>query len=154
MIEVDVPGKGRMLLEHAVFDVNGTLALDGELLPGVAERMALLGQQLELHMLTADTHGKQSAIDALLGFAATIVTRGSVEKSASVLSLGADRVVAIGNGANDALMMQASALSIAVIGPEGVAGNTLKVADVFVLSITDALDLLLNPNRLVATLRR
>jgi len=43
VIEIDIPGKGLLRLEHAVFDVNGTLALDGELLPGVAERLAALG---------------------------------------------------------------------------------------------------------------
>ncbi len=154
MIEIDIPGKEVLRLEHAVFDVNGTLALDGELLPGVAERLAALGQRLTLHMLTADTHGRQAAIDAVLGFRATIVSRGSVEKAAYVLSLGGQGVVAIGNGANDAHMFQAAALSIAVLGPEGLAFDAIKSADVITGSILDALDLLLKPDRLRATLRR
>ena len=154
MIEIDIPGKGLLRLEHAVFDVNGTLALDGELLPGVAERLAALGERLTLHMLTADTHGRQVEIDAALGFSATIVSRGSVEKAAYVLSLGGERVAAIGNGANDTHMLQAAGLSIAILGPEGLAFDALKNADVVVASILDALDLLLKPDRLRATLRR
>ncbi|NPV66278.1 MAG: HAD hydrolase family protein [Anaerolineae bacterium] len=154
MIEIDIPGKETLRLEHAVFDVNGTLALDGELLAGVAERMAALGERLTLHMLTADTHGRQAAIDAALGFQATIVSRGSVEKAAYVLSLGGQGVVAIGNGANDTHMLQAAALSIAVLGPEGLAFEAIKSADVVTGSILDALDLLLKPDRLRATLRR
>ena len=154
MIEVEIPGRGQFRLAHAVFDVNGTLALDGELLPGVAERMAALQEKLTVHMLTADTHGRQAAIDAALGMQATIIKRGAVEKSAYVLQLGADQVTAIGNGANDALMMQTAVISIAVLGPEGLAVPALTAADLVAASITDALDLLLNPRRLVATMRR
>ena len=34
MIEIDIPVRGLLHLEHTVLDVNGTLALDGRLLPG------------------------------------------------------------------------------------------------------------------------
>lgn len=153
MIEVDIPGRGPLRLDHVVFDVNGTIALDGDLLPGVAERIAALRQQVGVHLLTADTHGKQAEIDAALGLQASVVS-SPVEKMAYVLNLGADEVVAIGNGANDSNMFQAAVLSIAVLGPEGLSGETLRSADVLVGSITDALDLLLHPRRLVATLRR
>lgn len=154
MIEVNIPGRGTLQLAHAVFDVNGTLALDGELLPGVQERVSVLRGLLNVHLLTADTHGKQAAIDAQLGLTASIITRGAPEKGAYVLGLGAQSVVAIGNGANDVPMMQAAQLSIAILGPEGLAGTALTTADVVVTAAVDALDLLLNPRRLVATLRR
>lgn len=154
MIELDIPGKGTFSLAHAVFDVNGTLAVDGDVVPGVRERMDALGERIRLHMLTADTHGRQAEIDQALGFSATVIKRGGVEKAAYVLSLGGDSVIAIGNGANDANMMQAAALSIAILGQEGLAVSTLKSADVVVTSILDALDLLLKPDRLRATLRR
>lgn len=153
MIELDIPGRGPLQLAHAVFDVNGTLAFDGTLLLGVAERIAALRERLNVHMLTADTHGRQTSIDAVLGFRATIITRGAAEKAAYVLTLGADQVVALGNGANDRSMMQAAVLGIAVLGSEGLAVSALTAADVVVPSISDALDLLLNPRRLVATLR-
>ena len=154
MIELDIPGRGHLQLEYAVFDVNGTLALDGTLLPGVAERLTALQDHLTVHMLTADTFGKQASIDAVLGLKATIITGGAAEKRSRVLALGAEHVVAVGNGANDAGMFQAAALGIAVLGPEGLAVPALTTADVVVASITDLLDLLLNPRRLVATLRR
>jgi len=76
------------------------------------------------------------------------------QKGTLVEQLGAERVVAIGNGANDAWMLRASALGMAVLGPEGLAEEALRAADVVVASIHDALDLLLHPRRLVATLRR
>lgn len=154
MIEVEIPGWGSLRLVHAVFDVNGTLARDGELLPGVAERFARLGETLTLHLLTADTHGKQAAIDAALGQRATIIQGGAADKLRYIQTLDAARVVAVGNGANDAAMLREAALGIAILGPEGLAVETLQAADVAVASIADALDLLLLPRRLVATLRR
>lgn len=157
MVDLDVPGAGRLKLEHLALDVNGTLARDGELLPGVPERLARLTQVLTLHLLTADTHGRQAAIDAALGVTALRLRPGRPEaeqKAAYVRALGANRTVAIGNGANDADMLREAAVAIAVLGPEGLAVGALREADVLAATITDALDLLLEPRRLVATLRR
>jgi soluble P-type ATPase len=75
------------------------------------------------------------------------------DKARFVEGLGAERCVAIGNGANDAAMLAAAALGIAVVGPEGAAGSALLAADVVARSIADALDLVLDERALVATLR-
>jgi P-type E1-E2 ATPase len=154
VILIDLPGRGALTLEHVVLDVNGTIACDGVLIPGVKERLDQLRQQVAVHLLTADTHGKQAAIDAELGLTATIIERGSAEKGAYVLALGADHVAVIGNGANDIAMFNAAALRIAVLGPEGMATALLNASDVVVRDIRDGLDVLLRPQRLVATLRR
>ncbi len=154
MIEVEIEGRGLLRIEHVVLDVNGTIALDGALLPGVKERLALLDDYAEVHLLTADTYGTQAALDAELGIQATIIQQGTVEKGAYVLALGAESVAAIGNGANDVAMLNAAALRIAVLGGEGLSAALLKSADILTRDIHDALDLLLNPRRLVATLRR
>lgn len=156
MLEVDVPGYGSLRLAHVALDVNGTLALDGALLPGVAERLAALRSLLTLHLITADTHGRQAAIDAELGLVAVRTRPGEPEaeqKAAYLRDLGADRVVAIGNGANDALMFRQARLAIAVLGSEGLATAALREADIVVPEIGAALNLLLNTKRLIATLR-
>jgi soluble P-type ATPase len=62
-------------------------------------------------------------------------------------------VLAIGNGANDAVMLREAALGIGVIGEEGCASSLIKEADLIVKSINDALGIVLHPERLVATLR-
>lgn len=156
MIELSIPGTGDMALEHVVFDVNGTLAVDGMLIEGVAGRLAELKERIAIHLLTADTHGGQAAIDAALGQTAHRVQRGQEreQKAAFVRELGAERVIAVGNGGNDVGMLGEAALGIAVIGAEGLNVAALNAADVVVASTLDALDLLLNPSRLVATLRR
>jgi P-type E1-E2 ATPase len=156
MIEIEIPGRGVMQLHHLVSDVNGTLALDGQLLPGVVEALRALGQQLEIHLLTADTYGRQAAIDQALGLTAVRIPHGkeSEAKAAYVDKLGAHRVVALGQGANDAGMLKAAALGICVLSPEGTAGEAAQAAGVLVPDIAAALALLQNPRRLVATLRR
>jgi soluble P-type ATPase len=70
-----------------------------------------------------------------------------------VQELGLERTVCIGNGRNDRLMLKAAALGLAVVLAEGIAGETIQAADIVSRSINDALDLLLNPLRLTATLR-
>jgi P-type E1-E2 ATPase len=156
-LSIEVPGWASLRLVHLVLDVNGTLARDGALLPGVAARIAALRDGLEPHLLSADTYGQLDAVAAELGLQAAMLERGEPEpqqKAAYVRSLGADSVVAIGNGANDVAMLQAAALGIAVLGEEGLARAALDAADVVAGSIEGALDLLLFPTRLVATLRR
>jgi soluble P-type ATPase len=51
-------------------------------------------------------------------------------------------------------MLSAAGVGIAVLGREGLAIETLRAADLVVGRIEDALDLVLRPQRLVATLRR
>jgi P-type E1-E2 ATPase len=156
MIEVTIPGWGELRLQYAVLDVNGTLALDGVLVDGVAERLTALRPQLDVRLLTADTHGGQAAIDARLGLTAERLAPGQEreQKAAYVGKLGAAQTVAIGNGNNDAGMLATAGLGIAVMGREGLSVEAMQSADIVVASILDGLDLLLRPKRLIATLRR
>ena len=156
MIELSIPGRGELRLQHLVLDVNGTLALDGTLLEGVARRLSGLRDRLNLHMVTADTHGQQSVIDQLLNLSAVIIQRGdeSAQKTEFVSALGADSVVAIGQGANDAGMLKTAALGICVLSAEGAASETLLAADLVTPDIQSALDLLDKPLRIIASLRQ
>jgi P-type E1-E2 ATPase len=155
VIRVDIPGRGTLELEHLVLDLNGTIALDGEVRVGVPQRLVALLEKLHIHLVTADTQGRASTIAGQLGVRLVLVTPGDEadQKRALVEQLGAEQVVAIGNRANDAGMLRAAAMGIAVIGTEGLAVEALQAADM-VATIQDALDLLLHPRRLVATLRR
>jgi soluble P-type ATPase len=68
--------------------------------------------------------------------------------------LGAGRVVAVGQGANDAGMLKEAALGICVLSKEGVALESLLAADLLAPDILSALELLERPLRLVASLRK
>ncbi len=156
MIKVEVPGFVKLDLEHLVLDVNGTIAKDGQLISGVAELLEVLRSSLTLHLITADTHGNQEAIDRILSLRAVrIPLQNQAEaKLRYIESLDAAKVVAIGNGANDRTMLGKAALGICVIGPEGTSVSALLKADVVVQDIREALEMLIYPKRLIATLRQ
>ena len=152
-IAVEIPGAGQLELDHLLLDVNGTLADRGQLIEGVAERLGVLGSDLEIHLLSADTFGSLSEISERLGVTARQVTTGE-EKREAATALGAERCAAIGNGRNDAAMFDEVALSIAVLGPEGLSREAIGNTDLVCPSIVAALDLLADPDALIASLRR
>jgi len=156
MIELNIPGRGALRLEHLVTDVNGTLAVDGQLIPGVAKQISALNDRLTIHMLTADTHGRQALIDQQLNLMAVRIQPGneSEQKAEYVRRLGAETVVAIGQGANDADMLKQAALGICVMSQEGIATGTLLSADLVMPNITAALELFDKPLRIIASLRK
>ncbi len=155
MIEIPIPEFGPLNLSHLILDYNGTLACDGMLLAGVAERLQRLARHLNLHVVTADTFGQ--AQTQLAGLPCTLHILAKERQAEGKLDylqhLGTASTACIGNGRNDRLMLEAAALGIAVLQQEGAAAFTLTAADVVVGNIDDALDLLLHPLRLCATLR-
>ncbi len=92
MIRFNVPGLGEYRLEHLVMDVNGTLAVDGELIEGVAWKLSTLQGLVRIHLLTADTHGKQYLIDQQLGLTAVRIQPGgeAFQKAEYVSRLGSE----------------------------------------------------------------
>jgi soluble P-type ATPase len=79
MIRLDIPGRAVIELHHAVFDINGTLAIDGKLIPEVIDRLQELSTHLSLHALTAGTHGNMTEIGHLLGFPLHLVMRNAIK---------------------------------------------------------------------------
>lgn len=156
MIELNIPGQGTLQLEHLVCDVNGTLALDGHLLEGLPRLIRDLQDRLTIHLLTADTTGRQHIIDRQLNLRAVRVMPGSeaAQKAAYIQELPSGRVVAIGQGANDAAMLKTAALGICILSHEGTALETLLAADLVVPDIYAALEMLEKPLRIVASLRK
>ena len=155
MIEMEIPGIKTIYAEHLVLDYNGTVAFDGGLIPGIKHMLNLLSEKLEVHVITADTFGNAAA--QLDGVKCTldIIGKGDQQKQKAefIASLGLDKVVAVGNGFNDLLMLENAELGIAVIQGEGASARTVIASDIVVTSITGALELLLNPLRIAATLR-
>ncbi len=155
MIQIDVPGYGTLKLKYLVLDHNGTLAVDGILEPGVKECLQRLSDDLRIYVVTADTFGKAGSQLEGTPCELTILPEGDQDKAKLnfVNALGTEHTVCIGNGRNDRLMLQAACLGIAVVLEEGAAMATLTSADVVCTGIVPALNLLMNPLRLTATLR-
>jgi soluble P-type ATPase len=151
-VTIEIPGRPALELEHLLLDLNGTLTNRGRLIDGVGDRLSQLGRDLELHALSADTFGTLDELADQLRLTAHRISSGA-DKLEFLDALGAQRCAALGNGANDVAMLSGAALGIAVIGPEGASTTALRAADVVCRSILDALDLLLDPRAIVATLR-
>ncbi len=155
MLEVKVPGHKTLNLTHLILDYNGTVACDGQILDGVHERLETLARSLEIHILTADTFGSvRRALTEMPCRLSVIPLENQAEaKLHYIQQLSANHCVCVGNGRNDRLMLQAAALGIAVLQTEGAAVEAMLAAAVVATNILDALDLLLHPLRLTATLR-
>jgi P-type E1-E2 ATPase len=156
MIELNVPGRETLKLNYLVCDVNGTLALDGKLSEGVARGFKTLRDRLEIHLVSADTFGTLMQINHQLEVHAHVIPPGDekAQKAEFVQRLGAEHVIAIGQGANDRAMLQTAAIGICILSREGAATETLMSADVIVPDIVAALELLEKPLRMIATLRK
>jgi soluble P-type ATPase len=155
VLSLDIPGFGALRIEHLVLDFNGTLAVDGRLIPGVRSRLRRLARTVTIHVVTADTFG--TARRALAGLPCRLAVlpaaRQDFAKARYVHALGARRTACAGNGRNDRAMLRAARLGIAVVQREGASTESLRAADLAAHSVLDALDLLLESKRLVASLR-
>ena len=155
MLELEIPGFGAVRAEHLVSDFTGTLAVDGKLLPGIEEKLAAIAKFLKIHVVTSDTlgvvrsemKGLPCVIHILSG------TDHDLQKEDYVKKLDPEKVIAIGNGKNDRRMLKAARIGIAVSGEEGCAVDALLNADIHARSAAEGLALLIQPNRVKATLR-
>ena len=154
MITIKIPGREELTLSHLVLDYNGTIAEDGNIIEGIRPRLAELSKDLAIYVITADTHG--TAAKKCEGLPLQVLTFPTTEvgkiKAENVQKMTGG-VVTIGNGFNDIQMSDAADLSICVMGAEGCCSALISHTDVTVTSIEAALDLLLIPGRLRATLR-
>ena len=155
MITIEIPGREKLMqISSVVLDYNGTIARDGQLLPEAAERIRALSGQADVYVLTADTYGNvRKQCEGMNVKVKTFPKDGAAFcKEEIVRGLGSG-VCTVGNGFNDIQMFDAADLAIAVMEREGVCAALIAHADILVTSPADALDLLLKPDRLRATLR-
>ena len=160
MVRVDLPSGIIYKLFNLILDLNGTLTIDGRLVDGVVERLKKLSERINTYVLTADTNQTINELKDQLVRECGVnihileVGRGDLQKLAFLENLGSDETAAIGNGYNDALMLREARLGLCVIGQEGAATEALMAGKAVFPNICDALDFLLKPQRMIATLRK
>lgn len=155
MLKFEIPNRETIQAEYLVLDYNGTLAIDGKLLPGIKEKLNSLADDIKIYVVTGDTFG--NARESLKEVRCEcIIVQEKIQqqyKKEFVTKLNAAKVIAIGNGLNDALMLKEAALGMIVLQKEGASVKTLINADMVFSSVIDALNALDNPLRIAATLR-
>ena len=154
-ISIDIPGFGQRWIRMAISDYTGTQSFGGVVDSEVKKRLKRLVTLVDLHIVTADSFG--TAESELMGIATPYKLRTGkhdIEKADYVSRFD---LVAFGNGNNDRLMLktvkEGGGVAIAVDNGEGCAMDAMRNADLFVVGAANALDLLLDPLRLKATLR-
>jgi len=152
---IEIPYYKTLTLEHLVLDYNGTIAKDGTLKVEVKALLLELCKNYTVHVIT-DTFGSVKAqMEDFSVIVKVLQTNNhTAEKAAYIDGLGKENCVAVGNGNNDSGMLHNATLGIAIIGDEGCATPTLLQSDISCANIENALTLLLNQKRLIATLRR
>lgn len=149
-----IPGVGDIELKTLILDLNGTLTVKGKISEGVKERLARL-KELGYRILffTGNTRNNAGEISSELGIE-WILAEDRIAKRNEALKLDPNICVSIGNGLIDLELMKVVKLRIVTLQAEGVHVQTLLNSDIVIPSILDALDLLIDPATLVATLRK
>ncbi|MEM3587531.1 MAG: HAD hydrolase family protein [Candidatus Jordarchaeaceae archaeon] len=157
MITFSIPGIGNIEIRNVVFDLNGTLSMSGNIASEVQEKIHQLSKKVEIFLLSSDTRGNLREIAEKLGVNWHRVSASSlsenVVKENFVEKLGAENTIAVGNGKNDELMLKKAKIGIAVIGEEGASPSTILNADIIVTNPVHALELILDPQKIIATMR-
>jgi soluble P-type ATPase len=154
-MEINIPGKGLLEISDIILDYNGTVAVDGILIPGMENILNELSKEFRIHIITADTFG--IAESELEGIKCNFMILGPGNQSEGklkyLLETGKENTACIGNGKNDRLMLKESILGIAVIQAEGAFTETVISSDIICPDIFSALEFFRKPKRLIATMR-
>ncbi|OGP92264.1 MAG: hypothetical protein A2157_19610 [Deltaproteobacteria bacterium RBG_16_47_11] len=154
MITILRPGQEPSEIDFILLDFEGTLSSDRRFHPKAKDKINLLSKRTKIYILTKGE--KEGVEEVLKKVKAEIVYldegKSSQQKLDLLRQLGATRTVAIGNGVDDAPMMEEAGFSLCVIGKEGTSSEAMDKAEVVFMNILDALDFLLKPLRQKATL--
>ena len=154
---IDIPNYGKITIKNIIFDINGTIQFQGQISIEVVKKFEELKKFYNIYLVSADTRGNLKQIAEKLNVSyIRIKPEGSSEaeaKNRELEKLGKDVTVAIGNGNNDALMLQNSILGISIIGNEGASAKTLLNSKVIFPDPISAMNMLLDDKIMIATLR-
>ena len=152
---IEIPGRNTLEIQHIIFDYNGTIALDGKVIEGVAEKIQALSDRIDFHVITADTYG--TAEKELEGVPCQVINLSKSNefktKTDYLAFLGKEHCLSVGNGFNDKALLKQSILGIALIQDEWCCTETLISPDIVCKSLMYVFSFIEKPNRIKATLR-
>jgi len=155
MINIEIPGYGNLHIKNVLIDYNGTIASEGKLIPSLKNIIEKLSKKVNLYVITADTFGTVSK--EIENFPIEIIKiekeNERQQKVEALKKLGSQNTISYGNGNNDKLIIKEAVIGICIMGDEGCSRETLEEADLVINSIEKGLLLLLDENKLKATLR-
>lgn len=155
-MNVHIPNFKTLEIHNIVLDFNGTIAKDGIFLTHLSGILKELTTMFTVYVITADTNESVRAQMQSYDVNITILQTldHTQEKADLIKSLKPSTCIAIGNGNNDVMMLDVASIGICVMGDEGCASQALMKSDIVCRNVQDALELILKPHRLIATLRQ
>ena len=152
-MEYNVSGVGTITLKTVVFDLNGTLAVYGEIKQSTKELLVeLKNHGFEIFILTSDQRGV--AMETVREIEVNcVIARTSKEKQKFMKSLDRETTVTVGNGRVDIGMFQMSRIRIATLQAEGIHTGIISFVDMIVPSVDDAIKLLIDKDAFVSTMK-
>lgn len=149
-----IPGQGDIEINTIILDLNGTLSVAGQVPDGVKDRLAKLKQmRFKIVLFTGNTRNDADELCKDLGIEWNLA-KNTTDKQNMALQYEPQKCASIGNGLIDRDLMKTVKLRIVTLQAEGVHIQTLLQSDILVPNINDALDLFIDEQRLVATLRQ
>lgn len=152
-MKYEIPGQNPFEIKTLILDLNGTLSVGGIIPEGVKERLDRIKELgFSVVFFTGNTRNDADELASALDINWRLAKNGE-EKRNLALELGADTCASIGNGLIDLELTKVAKLGIVTLQAEGVHTKTFLEADIVVPTINDALDLFIDPSRLIATMR-
>jgi len=148
---MEIPNYGDIEFGAVLFDLNGTLGIGGRIPDDVKELLKKLADRYTVVVLSADTFG---TLEEELKEIPVRIERVSSGVEKAELAEDYAPYAAVGNGNNDVAMLDKAELAFCVIGREGASVDALLASDIVVTDVRDAIEMLLNEKKLIATLRR
>lgn len=147
---MEIPNYGRVEFKAVLFDLNGTLGESGRVSEEVKHLLERLADRYTVVVLSADTFG---TLEEEFKSLPIRVERVSCGAEKAEIAKGYAPYAAIGNGNNDVAMLEGAELAFCIVGPEGATVDALLASDVVVKDVKDAIAMLLDEKKLIATLR-
>lgn len=149
-----IPGLGEIEIKTIILDLNGTLSVAGQIVDGVKPRLEKLKSLgFKIMLFTGNTRNDADQICGDLGIEWKLA-KSAEDKKNLALEMNPETCASVGNGRIDEELMKVVKLRILTVQSEGIHVQTLLNSDILVPNINDALDLFIDSNRLIATLRK
>jgi len=143
----------KLTLNKIILDLNGTITLKGKIIKGVKEKIAKLRKLgFEIFILTGDARGNAKKIANELNVN-YLIAINSREKAKIMKTLNPKECVAIGNARIDIGMFKNAKIRILTLQAEGIHAKAIPYVDIIIPSILDALDLFIDKNSFLATMK-
>ena len=152
-MKFNIPNRENFEIKTIILDLNGCLAIRGKIVAGAAKRIKKLEKLgYKIILFTGNQRGNADKLCKKLKIEYKIC-KTQEEKEQATLNLEPEHCAAIGNARIDIGTFKHAKLSILTLQKEGIHTETIPYTNIIVPSVNDALDLFIDKDSLIATMK-